>query len=178
MKIEKKRNLKPMIGIFIGIGLAFIMFWIFSEQEKESWASKSELCKVSGVINEYKYYDRSWNKAHQSVSRYEIDVDGKIYVLSNVSLENFNHNSFEKNVNIGENVTLYVNKEVKYTAFQNGEIYEIWKDEKCYFSYDEYIDAHNNLQRESASIKWPLSIGMFVIGLMVALDLWKKERSH
>lgn len=181
-RIQRKHNFKfskPLIGIFIGLILGAIMFWIFSRQEDSEWIAESDLEIVSGIISEYQYYDRSWSKAHQSVSRYEISIEGQgTYVLSNVSSDNFDMAIFEQTAEASKNATLSVDKDVEKTAFKDGEIYEIWIDEVCYFSYEEYVEAHKDFYDESKSAKWPLSIGMFCIGIIVAIDIWLKERKH
>lgn len=181
-RIQRKRNFKfpkPLIGVFIGLVLGAIMFRIFSGQEKSEWVSERDLEIISGAISEYQYYGKSWSKAHQTVSRYEISVEGQgTYVLSNVSFNSFDRSNFEQAAETSKNVTLSVDKSAEKTAFKDGEIYEIWLDEVCFFSYEEYVEAHKNLQAQSKSVKWPLSIGMFCIGIIVAVDIWRKERKH
>lgn len=154
------------------------MFWIFSGQEKSEWVAKNDLEIVSGIINEHQYYARSWSKAHQSVSRYEISIEGQgTYVLSNVSIDNFDRISFEQAAETKKKINLFVDIGAE-KAFKDGEIYEIWLDEVCYFSYEEYVETHKNFQNESKSAKWSLSLGMFCIGIIVAIDIWRKERKH
>lgn len=174
-KIQGKNNLifiKSLIGILFGLIWGIFMFWLFCEDEKSELIEKNDLEVVSGILSNYKYYGQGF----RSVSHYRISLDGQgTYILLSDSIDEFDWKHFEQVTEIGENIILYVDKNAKGAVVKDGEIYEIWSDNVCYFSYEEYIKAYKESQNESKIIKWGFLLFGVFMGIIVAINIWREE---
>ena len=161
---------KPLIGIMFGLIFGLLFYVTFSVAEKAEMVEKNELAVVSGMLSDYAFYGKWHDNA-----RFSIDGEGT-YVLLDPARVKFNRKYFEQTTKIGECILLYVDRDAKGLAVHDGTIYEIWSDDVCYISYEDYVEANKSNKNELASAKWPLTIGTFCIGIFWAIDIWKKER--
>ena len=176
MDENKKRNNfifpKPLIGIMFGLIFGSFFYWIFSEAERVEAIEKNELAVVSGILSDYKHYG-----GRNHTARFSIDGEGT-YVLLSFATDIFNWKYFEQTTEIGESIILFVDRNAQGLGVHDGTIYEMRSDDVCYISYEDYIEANKSNKNELSSAKWPFAIGAFCVGIVWAIDIWKKERKN
>lgn len=175
MDENKKRNnftFKPLKGIMFGLVFGLLFYCTFSTAERAEMVEKNELAVVSGILSDYAFTGKWYEQASFS-------IDGEdTYVLLNPARVKFSREYFEQTTKIGESIILYVDRNAKGLEVHDGTIYEMWSDDVCYVSYEDYIEANKSNKNEVSSAKWPLTIGTFGIGIFWAIDIWKEERKN
>ncbi len=175
-KYKERRKIHTSIKVFVGCFLASIIwFCMLSSDEKKTMTPKNELILIEGKISSYKYYKSI--KRRSSTEQYVITVENspKTYVVLEICLDEFNREVFEQEVKIGDDIKIYMDKNMAPT-YRDGAIYEIWSGEKCYFSYEQFAKCFEDYIDGVGNMKIGVPLATFLLGVYGAFEIWRREK--
>lgn len=171
-KGRKIKYFRSIISLLAGLIVSIVFYFIYVDSQDKQILKHEELTKIEETVLSYKY---SKGGRHKSPI-YIIQVEtGNKYVLGDGNVYDFNRETFEQNVRIGDTITLYVDSNASYLGYWEGEIYEIWHQGECYFSYEQYKEEFEEFQKEVVYMKWVLPGFFLFLGVLCAFEFWRKE---